>query len=140
MEQDEILLKKQLTSYVYDIIGCMQRVHQILGPYLTEYVYQEGLQIEFNHNQIPYQREYEVHPKYGEIQMESFFRLDFLCKGNVIVECKAVDKLSNDHRLQLWNYMRISPYKIGILVNFAPQRDEVERYYIDNKTQKIIAF
>lgn len=69
--------------------------------------------------------------------MKATFRLDFLCLWNVIVECKAVTKLSNEHRAQLFNYMRLTKTKAGILVNFAPAFMEVERYFFDAETNEI---
>ena len=63
--------------------------------------------------------------------MEASFRIDFLCKDNIIVECKSVPKLIADHRAQLFNYMRLLKMPCGILVNFLPQFAEIERYFFD---------
>lgn len=41
---------------------------------------------------------------------------------------------------QLWNYMRLSGIRIGILYNFAPIKDQCERYYFDTDKQVIYAF
>ena len=72
--------------------------------------------------------------------MKSYFKLDYLCKSNVIVECKAVDQIANEHRMQLWNYLKISEYPIGILVNFSPKKLEIERYYYNKETKYVSAF
>jgi GxxExxY protein len=42
----------RLKSYVYDIIGCCQEVHQELGPWLNEYMYQEALKVAFQEKQL----------------------------------------------------------------------------------------
>lgn len=39
--------------------------------------------------------------------MSAEYRLDFLCKDNIIVECKSVSELIANHRAQLFNYMRL---------------------------------
>lgn len=72
--------------------------------------------------------------------MKSTFRLDFLCLENVIVECKAVTKLTNEHRAQLFNYLRLTEVKAGILVNFAPAYIELERYFYDPETKNILTY
>ena len=56
-----------------------------------------------------------------------------LVENDIIVECKAVDKLVAEHRQQLWNYMRLTGKQIGILWNFAPPMDQAEHYYLDTK-------
>lgn len=56
------------------------------------------------------------------------------------MECKAVEHLGAEHRQQLWNYMRLSGVRIGILYNFAPFRDECEKYYLDPEKQILYAF
>jgi hypothetical protein len=72
--------------------------------------------------------------------MESVFRLDFTCIDNIIIECKAVSKLNNEHRSQLFNYMDLTKYRMGILVNFAPAYMEVERYFYDPDKDEIVTY
>ena len=43
----EPVLKAKLKKYVYDIVGCCQEVYKEQGPELTEYIYQESLEIAF---------------------------------------------------------------------------------------------
>ncbi len=66
------------------------------------------------------------------------FRLDFLCKNNIVVEVKAVGKLTAEHKAQLFNYMRLLRAPCGIIVNFAPRRAEIERYLYDSGTNEIL--
>ena len=66
--------------------------------------------------------------------------VDFLCKNNVLIECKAVESLGSEHRQQLWNYMRLTQQPIGILVNFAPVHDQCEHYYLDYATKTMYTF
>jgi len=61
--------------------------------------------------------------------------MDFLCKGKVAVECKAISSLGVEQRQQLWNYMRLTNTPIGILYNFAPVKDQCEKYYYDVATK-----
>ena len=41
---------------------------------------------------------------------------------------------------QLWNYMRLTGTPIGILYNFAPVKDQCEKYYYDVEHKTISAF
>lgn len=127
-------------AYLFEIIGAMHEVSRELGPGLNEYIYQEALMIELEELGVEYQREKELKPSFHGKELNATYRLDFLCKKNVVVECKAVDTLTNSHRQQLWNYMRLGRHPYGVLVNFAPKHAEIERYYLDDMTKSISAF
>ena len=128
----------QLREHIYDVVGAVHNVHKVLGAGLNESCYQEGLQIELSQSKIPFKREVSFHPSYQGIKMEATFRIDFLCKDDIIVECKSVPKLIADHRAQLFNYMRLLKMPCGILVNFMPQFAEIERYFYDEEKQLIV--
>ncbi len=70
--------------------------------------------------------------------MDALFRVDFLCKGEIIIECKSVSELISGHRAQLFNYMRLLKKPCGILVNFAPRNYDLERYLYDRDSNNII--
>lgn len=134
---DTLIDIKKYKQHIYDVIGAIHEVHKELGPGLNEYCYQEGLQMQLEEQRIPYKREISFHPTYHGKPMESLYRLDFLCKDNIIVECKAVEELANSHRAQLFNYMRLLKCTCGILVNFAPDFASIERYFYNDEAKAI---
>ena len=95
-------------------------IHKDLGPFLNEYMYQDGLKILFNEQEIPYQKEYYFSINYHGQRIEHKHFVDFLINDEIILECKAVEQLTAEHRQQLWNYMRLSGKPVGILYNFGP--------------------
>ena len=70
--------------------------------------------------------------------MSTSFRIDFLCKNEIIIECKAVSELISVHRAQLFNYMRLLKKPCGIWVNFAPKFATIERYLFDKEEDNIM--
>jgi hypothetical protein len=70
--------------------------------------------------------------------MDAEYRVDFLRKGDVIVECKAVTVLTSTHRAQLFNYMRLLKMPCGIIVNFYPKFATIERYFYDTDNREIL--
>ena len=86
-----------MQELIYPIVGVLHDVRTELGPGLNESVYQEGLELELQAQNIPYEREKTINPTYRGIAMEAIFRMDFVCVKNIIVECKAVNKLNADH-------------------------------------------
>ena len=127
-----------LKTIVYPIVGAIYEVHKELGPGLNEYVYQEGLSMQLEDDGIEYEREKEFTPVYHSRLMNATYRLDFLCMDAIIVECKSVEKLTSEHRSQLFNYMRLTKKQAGILVNFATKSAVVERYFYNPQNNEIL--
>ena len=49
----------------------------------------------------------------------------------MIVELKAVKRLMEEHEAQLLNYLKATPYEVGLLLNFGPKL-EIKRKAFDN--------
>jgi len=121
----------ELKKQCYTINGICATVHRDLGAFLNEYIYQDALQILLDEQHIPYQREYYFSITYHGKTIQHKHYVDFVVDNDIILECKAVEKLAPEHRQQLWNYMRLTGKSIGILYNFAPPQDQCEHYYLD---------
>ena len=109
----------------YDITGAAMHVYNTLGPGFLEAVYQEALAIEFKKRGIPYEQEKELKVFYDGQELKQTYRADFVCYGNIIVELKAVSELDNSHRSQVYNYLKATGYKLGIIFNFG-SREELQ--------------
>jgi GxxExxY protein len=129
----------RLKSHIFDVIGALFEVHKELGPGLNEYCYQEGLKLQLEEQEIPFKRELIIHPTYHGKPLEAVYRVDFLCKDDIIVELKAVTELNANHRAQLFNYMRLLNKPCGVLVNFLPKFADIQRYFYDNESKNILA-
>lgn len=103
----------------YAIMGACFQVYKDKGCGFTEPVYQECLEIEFGHQEIPFVAQKELRLSYRDQKLEHGFKADFVCYDKIIVELKAVSKLIGDHRAQLLNYLSATGMKLGILVNFG---------------------
>ena len=129
---------QQLKKYIFDVVGAIHEVHKELGAGLNEYCYQEGLRMELKEREIPYEAEMSFHPVYHGEAMDATYRIDFICKDDIIVECKAVSEIVGNHRAQLFNYMRLLKKPCGILVNFSPKYATIERYFFDDEENNIV--
>ena len=128
-----------LKSTMYPVIGAIYEVHKELGPGLNEYVYQEGLAMQLAEDGIEFEKEKEFIPTYHNCEMNAKYRLDFVCMNQIIVECKAVEQLSVNHRAQLFNYMRLTKIPMEILVNFSQKSAVVERYFFDTQKNEMMS-
>ena len=103
---------------VYDINGALFEVFKNLGPGLLEKVYQEALEIEFQIRNIPYEREKRFKIVYKGQLLKQEYIADFVCYGKIILELKSVSELTDIHRAQVINYLKITGLKLALLQNF----------------------
>lgn len=103
----------------YKIVGAAFQVYNTLRHGFLEAVYQEALEIEFQRQEIPYEREKELKIRYDGVELKQTYRADFVCYGKIIVELKAVSKLDEAHLSQVYNYLHATGCKLGLLLNFG---------------------
>lgn len=103
----------------YKIVGAAFEVYNKLGHGFLEAVYQEALEIEFQRQGIPYEREKELKILYDDVELKQTYKADFVCYDKIIVELKAVSALEDAHRSQVYNYLHATGFKLGILLNFG---------------------
>ena len=113
----------------YNVIGAAFKVYNKLGYGFLEAVYQEALEIEFQRQDIPYEREKELKIQYDGVELKQTYKADFVCYDKIIVELKAVSELCEAHRSQVFNYLHATGYKLGLLLNFGCS-NELERLRI----------
>lgn len=108
-----------LKDETYKIIGLCMEVHTILGKGHSENIYAEALEHEFKLNKIPYEREKKYDVYYKDIKLSKYYFSDFTVFDEIILELKAIEKLSSSEIKQTLNYLAASKNKIGLLINFG---------------------
>lgn len=101
------------------IIGAAMEVHRLLGHGFLERAYQDALVIEFLLRNILFRREVELPISYKGQVLPCGYRADFICYDSIVVEIKALDRLSGTEDAQVINYLRASGYQRGLLINFG---------------------
>jgi len=119
-----------LNDITYQINGAIFEVNRILGHGFLEKVYENALLIELKErglkakNQVPIQVTYKS-------EFVGDYVVDILVENKVIVELKAVEKLTNLHEAQLLNYLKATGIKVGLLVNFQGPKAEIKRMVLN---------
>ena len=110
-----MFIEEKLTS---EVIGAAIEAHRQLGPGLLESTYQSCLAKEFDLRRIAYVRELPLPVEYKGMEVDTGYRLDFVVEEKVVLEIKAVEKTLPVHEAQLLTYLKLSKYKVGLLINF----------------------
>ncbi len=103
----------------YKIMGACFEVYREMSCGFTEPIYQECLELEFGLQAIPAHPHRKLNLKYKEKRLRQHFEPDFICHDLIVVEIKALSRLTNEHRAQVHNYLKATGFKLGLLVNFG---------------------
>jgi GxxExxY protein len=103
----------------YQILGACFEVYKDKGCGFLEAVFQECLELELGIQGIPFLSQPELQLSYKGHILKQRYKPDFICYGTVLVELKAVSKLTDEHRAQVINYLHATRLKVGLLVNFG---------------------
>lgn len=112
----------------YEIAGAAIAVRKSLGLGHKELIYQRALAEELDLRKIKYSREASIKiysPQSGKLL--GIYRPDFLVKNLIVVELKALPRLTKPVWDQVYQYLRNSPYELAYLINFAPDKMEIKR-------------
>src|ERR1700752_603887 len=103
----------------YKIVGACFEVYKEKGCGYLESVYHECLEIEFPIRGVPFLRNKVMALNYKGSLLKQTFTADFVCYEKIILGVKAVSRLIDEHRAQTLNYLAVSGFELGLLVNFG---------------------
>jgi GxxExxY protein len=111
------------------IIGAATEVHSALGPGLLESVYEACPARELVDRRVPFERQVPIPVNYKGEPLDCGFRADLIVEGLALVELKAVDRLAPIHAAQAMTYLRLSPKRLCLPINFntVHLRDGIKR-------------
>ena len=114
---------KELT---YQIIGAAFEVYKALGYGFLEKVYENALIHELQLRGIHATDQYPIKVKYKGTEVGNY-SADIIVENKVIVELKTGEAFNRVHEAQLLNYLKATGIKVGLLMNFGPEKCEYKR-------------
>ena len=108
-----------LRDEVYALVGAAIEVHKVLGLGFLEPVYQEAMEIELTLRNIPYHAQVPLVVLYKGQELRRQYVADLVCYEQIIVELKALERLSGREEAQLLNYLKATSFPVGLLINFG---------------------
>ena len=111
-------LPPEIERVAKEIVDAAFKVHKALGPGLLESVYEICLCHELAKRNVPFEKQLSLPVMYEGIRLDAGLRLDLLVAEAVIVELKAVERMSPLYEAQLLTYLKLSGKRLGLLINF----------------------
>jgi GxxExxY protein len=105
-------------------------VYPQLGYGFLEKVYENALALTLRQMGLKAEQQARIQVYFANEIIGEYFA-DILVEDRVIVELKAAQSLNLEHEAQLLNYLRATPYEVGLLLNFGP-KPEFRRKAFDN--------
>ncbi len=129
-------MNADLDSLTQQVLGAVFEVSNTLGAGFLEKVYERALLRELMLRGIRASNQASLAVVYKGCPLGEYFA-DLLVEEAVIVELKACSRIASEHEAQLLNYLRATPYEVGLLLNFGT-RPEFRRRAFDNGRKRII--
>jgi len=121
-ESTRFLLKEE----THRIIGCAFEVLNEIGHGLYEKIYENALVVEFGLQSIPHEQQHRFDVLYKKHPV-GFYIPDLIVSGQVIVDAKTIEKITDEDIGKMLNYLKITGLRVGLILNFKHPKLEFER-------------
>lgn len=118
----------------YVVQGAYMDVYRALCPGISEALCEEALALHLTRQGLPFERQKEFFVFYKGTQV-GLYITDLIVDDKIVLELKSVPELLSLHTAQLISYLKVTGYKLGILMNFGGSSFEYRRVpnYVSDK-------
>ena len=106
-----------------------QSVWSALGPGYSERVYHNAMEVALRRRGVPYETERIIPVTYDGHNVGNV-RSDLIIDHKIVIEIKAVSRMTDQYRTQIQKYMELTNCKEGYLINFPNDKSVVEIEFI----------
>ncbi|HID51242.1 MAG TPA: GxxExxY protein [Anaerolineae bacterium] len=110
------------------IIGAFYDVYNALGYGFLEKVYENALAIELRARGFAVTQQKHIHIHYCQ-QLIGEYLADMVVNDLILLELKAARAITPTHEAQLLNYLKATPYEVGLLFNFGPHPKHIRKVF-----------
>ena len=120
------------------IVGAFYAVYSKLGYGFLEDVYVKALAIELKKRGLTPNTEQPIEVYYDDLIIGKYYA-DIVVNDLIILELKSAKILVVEHEAQLLNYLKATPYEVGLLLNFGPKPETKRRSFDNSRKEWLIA-
>ncbi len=108
-------------------------VLNLLGHGLHEKPYENALVVEFKLRNIPCNQQKIFPVIYKDVRIAEYIP-DLIVYDSIIIDTKVIDRITDQERGQMINYLRITRLPVGLIINFKKSKLEWERIILTPAT------
>ena len=101
------------------IIAAAIEVHREVGPGLMESAYLRCLDHQLRADRLHTNTQVAIPLVYRDVTLDCVYRADILVEDSVLIEVKALEAVAPIHEQQLYTYLRLGDFRLGLLLNFG---------------------
>lgn len=129
MNQKTELLYKEET---YKIRGACFSVYNSLGGGIKEKIIERALAKELKDQNLKIKLQEKINVIYKGENIGIYIP-DITVEEKIIIELKSKPFITKEDEKQFWGYLKGSEFKLGLLINFAPNKLYIKRFIYTNK-------
>lgn len=127
MNTDEHRLDDQaLNDITFKVNGCAMDVLNSIGHGFHEKIYENALAIAFEKKGLRFSQQHQFEIQYAGRNVGVFIP-DFVVEDRVIIELKTIDRIGENEKGQVLNYLKASGLSLGLVLNFKNPKLDVKR-------------
>lgn len=126
-ENSEEFLYEDIT---YKIRGACFDVYNKFGGDFKEKIVDRSLSLALRDKGLKVEDQKRISIKYKGKKVGTYIP-DKVVEEKVMIEVKCKPFLLKEDKKQFWRYLKATKYRLGLLVNFSPQKLEIERRIYD---------
>ena len=130
MENQVELQYKEITDKI--LHAFFKIVYAKLGYGFLEKVYENALALALKSMGLEVQQQKRIEVYFQDCVVGEYFA-DLVVEDVIIIEIKATQRIMREHEAQLLNYLRSTPYEVGLLLNFGPKPDFRRKAYSNDR-------
>lgn len=117
---------EDLNAITERVIGCGMIVSNSLGAGFLEKIYENALAIELRKDGLIVEQQKPLEIYYDGFLIGEYFA-DIVVNGCVLLELKAAKNIDENHQAQLLNYLKMTGFRIGLILNFGTPKMGIKR-------------
>ena len=116
----------RLNELTFAVNGCAMDVLNVVGYGFHEKIYENAMAVALQKRKINFSQQMQFKLEYEEQEIGVFIP-DLVVEDKIIVELKTIDKIGNNEKGQVLNYLKATNLKLGLIINFKNPKLEWQR-------------